>query len=155
MSNIRDNLLRIHIARNVADTIAKNATDLRVRALARRLIEECNTATQALEWNSVKLNLKTISRIMAAYSKEAYGNPALNRVDVLRLVGLAMASLDDALRANARAGKRTTIEKAYLTLLEINALIDGHLTDESADVQMAYLDSAVDAGKLETVLEAA
>jgi hypothetical protein len=155
MSNIRDNLLRIHIARNVADTIAKNSIDLRVRALARRLIEECNEATKSLEWNSVKLNLKTIARIMAAYSREAYGNPALNHVDVLRLVGLAMASLDDALRANERPEKRILIETAYLTLLEINALIDGHLVDETADVELAYLDSAVDAGKLETVLEAA
>ena len=155
MSNIRDNLLRIHIARNVADTIAKNSIDLSVRALARRLITECDAATRALEWSSVKLNLKTISRILAAYSKDAYGNPALNHVDVLRLVGLAMAALDDAMKSNERPEKRVVIETAYLTLLEINALIDGHLTDETADVEMAYLDSANDAGKLETVLEAA
>jgi len=150
MSNIRDNLLRIHLARNVADIICKNSTDLRIRSLARRLKTECDWATRSLEWNSVKINLRTVDRIMKQYSTGAYGNPEINRVDVLRLIGVALAGLDDAAKANDRPEKRRLIETCLDTLVEINGLLDGDLAAIDA-----HMESVADAGVLETVLEAA
>lgn len=148
MSLIRDNLLRLHFAKSVGETIAKNSIDFQCRALARRLVAECDAASDALQWGSVKVNLKTCNKIMREFSRGAYGNPESNKIDVLRLIGVAIAQLEDAIKGQASAYRRKLIADCLRTMLDINELIDGDLAESDA-----YVEAASDAGVMETVME--
>lgn len=147
MSIIRDNLLKLYLARAVAETVIENSTDDNLCHLAKRLMYECDIASKALQWNSVKINLRTCSRLMEQYSKDAYGNPKLNEVDALRLIGVAITQLEDAAQAQGSLAKSGLFTICVNTLLEMNELIDQGMTEVTP-----YIEAASDARTLEDAL---
>ncbi len=148
MSVIRDNLLKIHLAKNVAGLMIEHH-DETIRSLAKRLITECDAAHRAIEWHSIKINLNTCNRIMRTYSQNAYGNPDKNEVDILQLMGLAITQLEDAMMSQQNSVKRIAIELALNTMLELNERFDSDLKETEA-----YIAASIDANILETALEA-
>jgi hypothetical protein len=148
MSIIRDNLIRVHFARNVGLTIQNYTDDETIRYMAGLLIEQCNEATRSIEWVSVKINLATVERIMKKFSTSAYGNPDKNAVDILRLIGLAIAGLEDAVNRQRDPEKRHKIDVCLNTLLALNALYDLELSKTEP-----YLEAAADAAVMENILE--
>lgn len=148
MSTIRDNLLKIHLAKNVAGLMV-NHHDPAISSLAKQLITQCTAAHKAIEWRSININLKTCNRIMRQYSQNAYGKPDKNEVDILQLLGLAITQLEEAISGQTDPAKRMAIETCHATLLELNHKFDMDMTEIDA-----YIAASTDAKTLQTVLEA-
>ena len=147
MSTIRDNLLKIHLAKNVAGLLV-NHQDPTISTLAKKLITQCTTAHKAIEWRSININLHTCNRIMRQYSRTAYGRPDKNHIDILQLLGLAITQLEEAISGQTDPAKRQSIETCHATLLQLNHHFDKDMTETDT-----YIAASTDAQTLATILE--
>lgn len=147
MSLISTNLMRIHYAKSVADMIHKASDHLVLRKLTRDLSNACVEAHNLIYWPGVNINLRTIDRQIKAYSAQAYGNPLSSRVDGLRLVGMAIVQIEDAMNGQRDDRKRYALQRCLDAAMEINRFFDEDLVENEK-----YLDAANDAKVFESVV---
>lgn len=147
MSVISTNLMRIHYAKAVADAIRKCSDYLLLRKLTKDLSDACVDAHNALFWNSVNINLRTVDRQIQSYSKQAYGSSKIAPVDGLRLIGMAIVQIEDTLNGQKDRVKRHALQRCLDTALEVNRFLDEELKEDDV-----YMEAAQDAKVFEGVL---
>lgn len=146
---LTNNLLRLHFARASAQLFARDTNRPKLMELSITLMAQCQAASNAILWHGAKINLKHVKQKIQTFSAIAYGDPNVAAIDGLRLIGLAIVELENAMAGQTKPDKKQVIDACLQTAIKINEFFDQELVEQDV-----YDTVISDANIMQTVMAA-